>query len=93
MRRSLLIFLALVAAVPLGAARQPLRARHGMVVAMEATAADVGVAATERIVTAARPRASARSTAAAAITWTVRDGAGPRRDPALALRSVDTPPV
>jgi gamma-glutamyltranspeptidase/glutathione hydrolase len=44
MRRSLLIFLALVVAVPLSAARQPLRARHGMVVAMEATAADVGVA-------------------------------------------------
>jgi gamma-glutamyltranspeptidase / glutathione hydrolase len=44
MRRSLVLFLCLFLAVPLGAARQPLRARHGMVVAMEATAADVGVA-------------------------------------------------
>jgi gamma-glutamyltranspeptidase/glutathione hydrolase len=44
MRRSLLLVLCLFFAVPLGAARQPLRARHGMVVAMEATAADVGVA-------------------------------------------------
>src|SRR4051794_2932587 len=47
MRRSLtLILCGLVAAlsVPLTAVRQPLRARHGMVVAMEATAADVGVA-------------------------------------------------
>ena len=44
MRRTLLLFLCLYLAVPLGAARQPLRARHGMVIAMEATAADVGVA-------------------------------------------------
>jgi len=44
MRRSLLLFLCLFLAVPLGAARQPVRARHGMVIAMEATAADVGVA-------------------------------------------------
>src|SRR5947207_7899818 len=43
MRRSLLLILCLFLAVPLGAARQPVRARHGMVVAMEATAADVGV--------------------------------------------------
>ena len=48
MRRSLsfllpfVLLLALV--VPLNAVRQPLRARHGMVVAMEAQAADVGVA-------------------------------------------------
>src|SRR5262249_25205919 len=33
----------LCTAIPLSATRQPLRARHGMVVAMEATAADVGV--------------------------------------------------
>jgi gamma-glutamyltranspeptidase / glutathione hydrolase len=33
-----------VLTVPTGAVRQPLRARHGMVVAMEAQAADVGVA-------------------------------------------------
>ena len=43
MRRSLPLFLILVLAVPLNAIRQPLRARHGMVVAMEAIAADVGV--------------------------------------------------
>jgi gamma-glutamyltranspeptidase / glutathione hydrolase len=48
MRRSLLLFLCLGLAVPLGAARQPLRARHGMVVAMEAIAADVGVAALQQ---------------------------------------------
>ena len=44
MRRSLSCVLLLALAVPLTAVRQPLRARHGMVVAMEATAADVGVA-------------------------------------------------
>ena len=47
MRRTLtLILCGVVAAlaVPLHAVRQPLRAKHGMVVAMEATAADVGVA-------------------------------------------------
>ena len=43
MRRILPFFLILVLAVPLNAIRQPLRARHGMVVAMEAIAADVGV--------------------------------------------------
>src|SRR5229473_1896729 len=43
MRRILPFLLCLVVAVPLHAIRQPLRARHGMVVAMEATAADVGV--------------------------------------------------
>src|SRR6266540_1422925 len=43
MRRIVLVLLCLVLVVPLNAARQPLRARHGMVVAMEATAADVGV--------------------------------------------------
>ncbi len=44
MRRSLSLLLLLTLAVPLSAVRQPLRARHGMVVAMEAQAADVGVA-------------------------------------------------
>jgi gamma-glutamyltranspeptidase / glutathione hydrolase len=49
MRSALIIFAAgLVLAVPLNATRQPLRARHGMVVAMEATAADVGVSVLER---------------------------------------------
>ena len=56
MRRSLSLFLALLLplvlllarAVPLNASRQPLRARHGMVVAMEATAADVGVSVLEK---------------------------------------------
>jgi gamma-glutamyltranspeptidase / glutathione hydrolase len=43
MRRILPLFLILVLTVPLNAIRQPLRARHGMVVAMEAIAADVGV--------------------------------------------------
>ena len=44
MRRLLPLFLCLILTVPLTAVRQPLRARHGMVVAMEAQAADVGVA-------------------------------------------------
>jgi gamma-glutamyltranspeptidase/glutathione hydrolase len=56
MRRSLSLFLPLLLplvlllalAVPLNASRQPLRARHGMVVAMEATAADVGVSVLEK---------------------------------------------
>src|SRR5438093_13266859 len=43
MRRHLALVLVLAFAVPLGANRQPLRARHGMVVAMESIAADVGV--------------------------------------------------
>src|SRR5713101_8139579 len=43
MRSSLLLYLCLVLAVPLNATRQPLHARHGMVVAMEAIATDVGV--------------------------------------------------
>ena len=47
MRRTLPFLLCLVIAVPLNAARQPLRARHGMVVAMEAIAADVGVSVLE----------------------------------------------
>src|SRR5471032_79596 len=47
MRRSLTVLLCLVLAalsVPVHAVRQPLRAKHGMVVTMEAQAADVGVA-------------------------------------------------
>src|ERR1700704_6256992 len=50
MRRTLVLLLAagLVSSSPLPAARQPLRARHGMVVAMEATAADVGVAVLQK---------------------------------------------
>ena len=47
MRRHLSLLLCLILAglaVPLNAVRQPLRAKHGMVVAMEATAADVGIA-------------------------------------------------
>jgi gamma-glutamyltranspeptidase / glutathione hydrolase len=44
MRRTLPVLLILALVAPLGAARQPVRARHGMVVAMEAIAADVGVA-------------------------------------------------
>jgi gamma-glutamyltranspeptidase / glutathione hydrolase len=43
MRRTLSLLLVLVLGCPLGAARQPVRARHGMVVAMEAIASDVGV--------------------------------------------------
>src|SRR5213593_2916083 len=50
MRRIALLVLsiALLVAAPLIATRQPLRARHGMVVAMEATAADVGVAVLQK---------------------------------------------
>src|SRR5476649_2385810 len=47
MRRSLTLLLCLIVAalaVPVHAVRQPLRAKHGMVVTMEAQAADVGVA-------------------------------------------------
>jgi gamma-glutamyltranspeptidase/glutathione hydrolase len=47
MRRILPVCLCFLLAVPL-AARQPLRAKHGMVVAMEATAADVGVSVLEK---------------------------------------------
>ena len=43
MRRLLSIALLFVLAVPLGAVRQPLRAKHGMAVAMESQAADVGI--------------------------------------------------
>jgi gamma-glutamyltranspeptidase/glutathione hydrolase len=50
MRRRLLLTLAtgLIVAVQLSATRQPLRARHGMVVAMEGTAADVGVSVLQK---------------------------------------------
>ena len=51
MRRHLSLLLCLALAglsVPLDAVRQPLRAKHGMVVAMEATAADVGVAVLQK---------------------------------------------
>ncbi|MGH9142912.1 MAG: gamma-glutamyltransferase [Vicinamibacterales bacterium] len=51
MRRSLTLVIGVALAclsTPLTAVRQPLRARHGMVVAMEATAADVGVAVLQK---------------------------------------------
>ncbi len=48
MRRSLSFVLLLALAVPLNAVRQPLRARHGMVVAMEAIAAEVGVSVLQK---------------------------------------------
>ncbi len=48
MNKRLLLSLCVVLAVPLHAARQPLRARHGMVVAMESIAADVGVSVLQK---------------------------------------------
>jgi gamma-glutamyltranspeptidase/glutathione hydrolase len=48
MRRSLFPVLFLVLAIPLDATRQPLHARHGMVVAMESIAADVGVSVLQK---------------------------------------------
>src|SRR3954449_5408879 len=48
MRRYLLVTLCVALAAPLTAARQPLRAKHGMVVAMESTAADVGVSVLQK---------------------------------------------
>src|SRR5258706_13799955 len=51
MRRHLSLLLCLFLAalsVPLDATRQPLRARHGMVVAMESIAADVGVSVLQK---------------------------------------------
>jgi gamma-glutamyltranspeptidase/glutathione hydrolase len=51
MRRTftaLLVFALIALTVPAGAVRQPLRARHGMAVAMEAQAADVGVAVLQK---------------------------------------------
>src|SRR5678816_4794866 len=43
MRRYLPVLIALILVVPAQATRQPVRARHGMVVAMESIAADAGV--------------------------------------------------
>src|SRR5262245_36875455 len=43
MRRVFPLLLGLILIVPVEAARQPVRARHGMVVAMESIAVDVGV--------------------------------------------------
>src|SRR5256885_4404124 len=48
MRRIVTGFLLLVLIVPASAVRQPLRARHGMVVAMEAIATDVGVSVLQK---------------------------------------------
>jgi len=48
MNKRLLLSLCVALAVPLHAARQPLRARHGMVVAMESIAADVGVSVLQK---------------------------------------------
>jgi gamma-glutamyltranspeptidase / glutathione hydrolase len=47
-RFALLLLLCFILAVPAGAARQPVRAKHGMVVAMESLAADVGVSVLQR---------------------------------------------
>ena len=48
MRRLAFVLLALLLVVPLEATRQPVRARHGMVVAMESIAADVGVSVLQK---------------------------------------------
>src|SRR3954467_571750 len=48
MRRYLPLLLALVLAVPAQATRQPVRAKHGMVVAMEAIATDIGVSVLQK---------------------------------------------
>jgi len=48
MRRTLTALLLLVLIVPAQAARQPVHARHGMVVAQEAIATDVGVAVLQK---------------------------------------------
>src|SRR5438093_8200438 len=48
MRRIVTGFLLLVLIVPASAARQPVRARHGMVVAVESIAADVGVSVLQK---------------------------------------------
>jgi gamma-glutamyltranspeptidase / glutathione hydrolase len=51
MRRNVTLCLCLIvaaAAAPLDAVRQPLRAKHGMVVAMESIAADVGVSVLQK---------------------------------------------
>jgi len=43
-----LVVAATVLSIPIDATRQPVRARHGMVVAMEAIAADVGVSVLQK---------------------------------------------
>ena len=48
MRRYLPLLIAIILVVPTEATRQPVRARHGMVVAMESIAADVGVSALQK---------------------------------------------
>ena len=48
MRRYLPLLIALILAVPAQATRQPVRAKHGMVVAMESIAADVGVSVLQK---------------------------------------------
>ncbi|HKB09639.1 MAG TPA: gamma-glutamyltransferase [Vicinamibacterales bacterium] len=48
MKRALLVTCCLVVAIPLDAARQPVRGRHGMVVTMESIAADVGVSVLQK---------------------------------------------
>ena len=48
MKRYLPLLLVLVLVIPVTAARQPVRARHGMVVAMESIAADVGVSVLQK---------------------------------------------
>ena len=48
MRRTLPLLLCLALVVPAGATRQPVRARHGMVVAMESIAVDVGVSVLQK---------------------------------------------
>src|SRR3977135_4261460 len=48
MRSRLILLLCLVITLPLNAPRQPVHARHGMVVAMESIAADVGVSVLQK---------------------------------------------
>src|SRR5215510_7536355 len=48
MRRIFPLLLGLILIVPVEAARQPVRARHGMVVAMESIGADVGVSVLQK---------------------------------------------
>src|SRR6476619_2082400 len=48
MRRIVPLLLALLLTISAHAARQPVRARHGMVVAMESIAADVGVSVLQK---------------------------------------------
>jgi Gamma-glutamyltransferase len=56
MKRRWLAIFGVVLAIPLHAARQPLRAKHGMVVAMESIAADVGVSVLQKGGNAVTPR-------------------------------------